>query len=102
LTSDLIVIDPATGALINNIGPIRGGSASGPVLSIADIAIQPGTGQLFGVDPSSGAETLIGSTGLNFVGALAFQPVPEPGSIGLLALGIIGLAYIGKRKLNGT
>jgi hypothetical protein len=42
--------------------------------------------QLFTIDPTTGAETLIGSTGRTFVGDLAFQ-VPEPASLALVAIG---------------
>jgi hypothetical protein len=50
-----------------------------------------GTGdqsQLFTINPITGATTLVGSTGRNFVGDLAAQPVPEPGTLSLLALGL--------------
>ena len=203
LTSDLIRINPATGALINDVGTIRESSTSGPALSIADLTLQPGTGALYGVDgpndglglqgdlftinpstgvatlvgntgyffasiafgpdgtlyltgadfagagpinpvlatinPStgavlthvsttdffgglgvrsdgtifgstgdtaqiftlstSGAETLVGSTGQNFVGDLAFAPVPEPGTLALLLCG--GVAVLGGRFMTG-
>src|SRR5205823_2607571 len=44
-----------------------------------DSVIFGGTGdfaELFTINPVTGAETLIGTTGRNFVGDLAFQPVP--------------------------
>src|SRR5664279_2573286 len=44
-TSDLVQINPNTGALIKDIGLINAG---GTALQIADLAIQPGTGILFG------------------------------------------------------
>lgn len=200
LTSDLIRINPATGALIQNIGPMTG---NGSALGIAEIAIQPGTGVLFGVEtsadglnqpgnlrkinpqtakatlvgntgkfldtiafapngtlyleaadlgngltnpsldvidpntgqilssvptanffgalavrpthgvlfastadttqlmsinPANGAQTLVGSTGLNFVGALAFTPVPEPGGFALLSLGLVAAGVMIRRR----
>jgi hypothetical protein len=85
-TSDLVQINPDTGALISDIGQI---TAGGTALQIADLAIQPGTGVLFAISASSSggptagnlytinkstaAATLVGSTG-NFFGAIAFAP----------------------------
>ena len=86
-TSDLVQINPLTGALIKDIGLI---TAGGTALQIADLAIQPGTGTLFGISASSsgdfsaagnlytinkttGAATRIGATG-DFFGAIAFAP----------------------------
>ena len=77
LTSTLIRIDPDTGALISVIGPITAGSG-GPAIGIADLAVQPGTGVLFGVraptdllggagklytiDKTTGVATFVGNT----------------------------------------
>jgi sugar lactone lactonase YvrE len=87
-TSDLIRINPKTGALISDIGPITDG-AGGPAISIADLATQPGSGTLFGVrspvggeagagnlytiDKTTGVASLIGSTG-HFFDSIAFAP----------------------------
>lgn len=87
-TSELIRINPNTGALASTIGPITEG-AGGPAISIADLATQPGTGTLFGVRAPVGAETglgnvytinkstgvasLVGSTG-HFFDSIAFAP----------------------------
>lgn len=46
--------------------------------------------QLFTINPITGAQTLIGDTGLNFVGDFAFQ-VPEPASFALAGLGLMAL-----------
>jgi outer membrane protein assembly factor BamB len=48
--------------------------------------------QLFRVNVTTGAETLIGSTGRTFVGDLAFLPVPEPATLTLCAVGCLALA----------
>jgi hypothetical protein len=48
LTSNLIRIDPNTGALISTIGPITDGPGGLPI-GIADLSVQPGTDLLFGV-----------------------------------------------------
>jgi hypothetical protein len=59
-----------------------------------DGAIFVGTGDQSGVyilNPTTGAPTLIGNTGPNFVGDFAFTPVPEPASIVLIAGGLLAL-----------
>jgi sugar lactone lactonase YvrE len=85
-TTNLVRINPATGALLA-IVPVKAG---GNNIQIADLAVQPGTGVLFGISASSsgdfnaagnlytintttGAATLVGATG-DFFGAIAFAP----------------------------
>ena len=48
-------------------------------------------GELFTIDPLTGTETLVGSTGLNFVGALDFA-VPEPATFLLFGSGLMAMA----------
>jgi len=104
-------LDFATDSLINislrTLNPANGGNLS--TVSAAEfygaLAISPegiiyggngDQGQLFRINPTTGAETLVGSTGRNFVGDLAFAPIPEPGTF---ALGIAGvLACLWKRR----
>jgi hypothetical protein len=86
-TTNLIRIDPLTGALISNVGLI---TANGVALQIADLAVQPGTGFLYGISASSSgdfaaagnlyvintttaAASFVGATG-DFFGAIAFAP----------------------------
>jgi len=85
--SDLIEINPDNGSLIKDFGPI---TASGTDLAIADLAVQPGTGVLYGIsapqaagptaagllytiDTTTGLATLVGNTGHSF-GSIAFAP----------------------------
>jgi hypothetical protein len=86
-TSNLITINPLTGALLTS-NPITIG-VGGPLLSIADLSVQPGTNTLFGVttpdgpnggpgdlytiNPATGAATLVGNTGF-FFNSIAFAP----------------------------
>jgi hypothetical protein len=54
-------------------------------------------GQLFTLNATTGAQTLIGSTGRNFVGDIDFL-TPEPGTFILLSLGALGLYAIRHRR----
>jgi PEP-CTERM motif len=83
--SDLIRLNPNTGALLSSV-PIAAGGVS---ISIADLAVQPGTDTLYGIrgpndqhggqgllytiNAVTGAATLIGNTG-DFFGSIAFSP----------------------------
>ena len=65
--------------------------------------------QLFTINPLTGSETLIGSTGRNFVGDLAFQPsasVPDSGAtLGFMAIGLAGVAccrYLLGKEQSGS
>ena len=86
-TSNLISLNPSNGALRSSVPIVKG--AGGPALSIADLAVQPGTNTLFGVtnpdgpagppgelysiNPGTGVGTLIGNTGY-FFNSIAFAP----------------------------
>jgi hypothetical protein len=90
-SSRLVQINPDTGALVTDVGPITAG-AGGPGISISDLAIQPGTGVLYGIeardaagglgppfgnlytiDRNTGVASLVGSTGVQNA-SLAFAP----------------------------
>lgn len=86
-TSTLVVLDPDTGALITTIGPITDGP-SGPAFGVGDLAIQPGTGVLYGIrsnssggggrlytiDKTTGVATFVGDTFQGRGGGLGFAP----------------------------
>jgi outer membrane protein assembly factor BamB len=95
--SQLSVIDPTNAATIRTVatadflgalavrgdGVIFGGNGDG--------------GDLFTINPLTGAETLIGSTGLSFVGDLDFA-VPEPGSLLLFGSTLAAMAVLRRRR----
>jgi hypothetical protein len=77
------------GALgISNTGVIWAGNGGGE--------LGPGAGQFFAgvstLDPATGLATFIGNTGTNFVGDIAFAPVPEPAPFMLFGIGLASLA----------
>ena len=55
-------------------------------------------GGIYTINPVNGAETLVGNTGLNFVGDLAFKPIPEPASMALCGLGLLLLLAAPRRR----
>ena len=55
-------------------------------------------GQIYMLNPITGLATVVGNTGLNFVGDLAFAPIPEPGTLGLFAIGLLAIARRARRK----
>jgi WD40 repeat protein len=87
-TSELYKLNPETGAILGNIGPI---SAPGGPISIGDLDFQPGTkvlygirsnadraskgGEIYTIDLSTAAATLVGaSEPVGSSGGLAFSP----------------------------
>jgi hypothetical protein len=90
-TSKLVQIDPDNGTLISTIGSITEGTG-GPGIAISDLAIQPGTGLLYGIeaveatgkegppfgnlytiDRNTAVAHLVGTTGVENA-SLAFAP----------------------------
>jgi hypothetical protein len=48
--------------------------------------------KIYTIDPVTGAETVIGNSGMNAIGDFDFQPVPEPLGLAICGFGLIGLA----------
>ena len=57
-------------------------------------------GGIFTVNPVTGTEVLVGHTGLDFVGDIAFQVTPEPGATGLCAAGLAGMLLLARRRFR--
>ncbi|MGZ5552541.1 MAG: hypothetical protein ACXWHF_02770 [Chthoniobacterales bacterium] len=93
----LKTIDPNTGATLTSV-PTR--DFFGALAIRSDSTIFGGTGdqhQLFTINPLTGFETLIGDTGRNFIGDLAFQPVPESGpTFALMLFGFLSLCGLSR------
>jgi hypothetical protein len=98
------VLNPATGAPI--------GAAVSASMFFGALAVRPEDAVLFGgtgdqsgiyrINPATGQATLIGSTGANFVGDLAFTPVPEPSQAFALMAGLLMLAGFYTRKVKDS
>jgi hypothetical protein len=57
-------------------------------------------GKIYTINPITGQETTVGNTGLNFVGDLDFQPVPEPVSLTMCGLGLLGLLLYRRKRVS--
>ncbi len=93
----LAVLNPATGAVLSSVTTSAFYGALG--VRPTDTAVFAGTGDqgnLYILNPNTGAQALVGNTGLNFVGDLDFAPVPEPGTWALAALGLLGILAVRK------
>jgi hypothetical protein len=107
---NLLRIDPATASILQTI-PLTGIASLG---SVAGLAFNPQSGvlymadgtsnvnnaNLYTIDPSSGAVTLVGSTGIKQMAALTFTPaqLPEPGMAGLVMIGAAALSMKRRRR----
>jgi hypothetical protein len=88
INSELVILDPATGAVLRDVGPVV--DAQGRHYGVSALAFQPGTGVLYGattplsptaprslvtIDPATGLVSRIGPFGAGMNGmTLAFDP----------------------------
>lgn len=106
----LITIDPLTAAA-TDVNPAIGGSIN----DIQTIAFSPGgtlyggRNNLFTIDLTTGARTLVGGgsggtfvdvRGMEFLAAAGPVPVPEPGTLALLGIGVVGLAFCRRKRTS--
>jgi hypothetical protein len=106
----LKTLNPSTAAVLSSVPTNDFFGALG--IRPTDSMIFGGNGdlsQLFTINPLTGSETLIGNTGRNFVGDLAFQPsssVPESGAtLGFMAIGLAGVpccGYLLRKEQSGS
>jgi len=85
----LATVNPSTGGLLTSVPTVDFFGALG---IRPDGVIFGGTGdeaELFTISPLNGAQTLIGSTGRNYVGDFDFQRVPEPQTLMLFGTGLV-------------
>ena len=92
VNQSLKTLDPSNASILTTIATNDFFGALG--IRPTDGTIFGGTGdghQIYTIDPITGAETPIGDTGKNFVGDIAFSPVPVPPSMLLLGSSLLGL-----------
>ncbi|MBZ5581725.1 MAG: DUF4394 domain-containing protein [Acidobacteriia bacterium] len=117
LYESLADLDHATGNTINmrlqTLNPSTGaptGAAIPTDLFFGALGVRPEDSVLFGgtgdqsgiytINPATGQAIQIGNTGLNFVGDLAFTPIPEPATAAGMAAALL-LLSLGRRRFAG-
>lgn len=100
-TNMLFTLDSLTGAELTRVTVdlnnfIFAGLGINP-LTGEIYATESGTGEIYLVDPVTGAMTATGQPPGEFVSDIAFV-VPEPGTLAIFGLGLLGLAAIRRRR----
>jgi len=112
--SFLHTVSPLTATILSTvaIAPLP----SGNFVHIGGLGVRPTDGALFAAGreatvsqrgdiyrlSTTGTATLVGSTGVGEVGDLAFTPIPEPTTLLLLSMGLLGVGAAKRRRQGRT
>ena len=100
----LFSIDTTTGAA-TLVGPIGGGSFISGLTFTPDgtlFAVDIVNSRLLTLDPTTGAGSVVGPLGRDTVHGLTFRAdIPEPTTLAILGLGLVGLGAMRRRRTGG-